>query len=108
MRLKCQCCGIEQEFADGEAAFQAGWDAPPHFNGYVACNLCPAVCVVMGASHAKAHAYWEAHGRPQEFDVATCADDAVFGDPKLVAEAEAAAEVMEQVRKILTETKGNA
>lgn len=33
MKLKCQCCGIEQEFKDGEEAFKEGWDAPPHFTG---------------------------------------------------------------------------
>lgn len=41
MKLKCECCGFEQEFKDGEEAFQAGWDAPPHFSQYVSCNLCP-------------------------------------------------------------------
>ena len=54
MKLKCQCCGFEQEFDSREAAFQAGWDAPPHFTGYVTCNLCPGVCIVMGLSHDKA------------------------------------------------------
>jgi len=48
MKLKCQCCGFEQQFDSQEAAFQAGWDAPPHFTGYVACNLCPGACLVMG------------------------------------------------------------
>ena len=67
MKLKCQCCGIEAEFVDGEVAFLAGWDAPPHFTGYVCCNLCPAVCIVLNASHAKAHAHWKEHGRPESF-----------------------------------------
>lgn len=64
---KCQCCQFEQEFADGEAAFEAGWDAPPHFTGFVCCNLCPAVCVVLGLSHEQAHAYWKEHGRTEQF-----------------------------------------
>ena len=75
MRLKCQCCGFEQEFDSPEAAFQAGWDAPPHFTGYVACNLCPGACLVMGLSHEKAHNHWQKYGRPADFDVATCAPD---------------------------------
>jgi hypothetical protein len=75
---RCQCCGFEQDFADGEAAFRAGWDAPPYFTGYVACDLCPAVCIVLGASHAHAHALWEQEGRPAEFSVAKCGtDDAI-------------------------------
>lgn len=70
MKLKCQCCGFEQEFKDGEEAFRAGWDAPPYFTGYVACNLCPGSWVVFGetAKHAAAHARWEQEGRPAEFE----------------------------------------
>lgn len=75
MILKCQCCGIEQDFVDGEAAFRAGWDAPPHFTGFVCCDLCPAVCIVLGASHAMAHAMWARDGRPTEFSVAKCGTD---------------------------------
>lgn len=75
MKLKCQCCGIEREFADAEEAFKAGWDAPPHFTGHVCCHLCPAVCVVMGLSHSKAHALWEREGRPEKFSVAKCGVD---------------------------------
>jgi hypothetical protein len=71
----CQCCGFEQQFKDGEDAFQNGWDAPPHFTGYVTCNLCPAVCVVLGLSHKLAHAKWQRDGRPSEFTVATCGVD---------------------------------
>lgn len=82
MKLQCMCCGIEEEFADGEAAFQAGWDAPPHFTGYVACNLCPAVCVVMGATHHIAHALWAKEGRPKEWTHEKCADDKSIGDAK--------------------------
>ncbi len=75
MKLTCDCCGISAEFVDGEAAFQAGWDAPPHFTGYVACDLCPAVCIVLGASHATAHALWAKEGRPAEFSIAKCGVD---------------------------------
>ena len=28
MKLKCQCCGFEQEFDSRDIAFQAGWDVP--------------------------------------------------------------------------------
>ncbi len=79
MKLKCQCCGFEQEFDSQEAAFQAGWDAPPHFTGYVTCNLCPGVCIVMGLSHAKAHDHWQKYGRPMDFNLGTCAPDAEWG-----------------------------
>jgi hypothetical protein len=75
MNLKCQCCGFERQFADGEAAFEAGWDAPPHFTGYVACNLCPAVCIVLGLPHRVAHAMWAREGRPAEFSIAKCGCD---------------------------------
>lgn len=73
--LKCQCCGFEQNFDDDEAAFDAGWDAPPHFSQYISCNLCPAICIIMGESHAKAHALWAVEGRPPEFNVAKCGID---------------------------------
>ena len=76
MKLKCQCCGFEQDFDSLETAFQAGWDAPPHFTGYVTCDLCPAVCIVAGLSHEKAHEHWQKYGRPTEFNLGTCAPDA--------------------------------
>ena len=75
MKLRCDCCGIEQNFKDSEAAFQDGWDAPPHFTGFVCCDLCPAVCIVLGMSHKHAHALWEKEGRPKEFSVAKCGTD---------------------------------
>jgi hypothetical protein len=75
MKLKCDCCHIEREFDDLEAAFWAGWDAPPHFTGYICCDLCPAVCIVMGVSHAIAHARWAENGRPSEFSVEECGPD---------------------------------
>lgn len=79
MIFQCQCCGIQQDFVDGGAAFAAGWDAPPHFTGYICCDLCPAVCVVSGMSHQRAHAIWARDGRPAEFSVAKCGVDAECG-----------------------------
>lgn len=69
MTLKCQCCGHEQEFKDGEEAFQAGWDCPPHFTGYVCCDLCPGSFVVLGITHQHEpeHKRWAIEGRPAEF-----------------------------------------
>lgn len=69
MELTCQCCGFKKEFPDGEAAFQAGWDAPPHFTGYVCCDLCPGSFVVLGCTekHTAAHEKWKAEGRPMDF-----------------------------------------
>lgn len=71
MNLKCQCCHFEKTFADGEEAFQAGWDAPPYFTGYVCCDLCPGSFVVMGCTekHNKAHMKWQVDGRPSEFEI---------------------------------------
>lgn len=69
MKLKCECCGFEKEFQDGEEAFQAGWDAPPHFTGYVSCDLCPGAWIVLGQTekHAEAHKKWAQGGRPADF-----------------------------------------
>ena len=66
MKLKCDCCGFEQEFPSNEAAFAAGWDAPPHFSGYVSCDLCPGSFVVLGCTHlhTDAHEKWKVEGRP--------------------------------------------
>lgn len=75
LKLKCQCCGIEQKFATPDAAFEGGWDAPPWFTGYVCCDLCPAACVILGASHAMAHALWAKEGRPTDFTIAKCGTD---------------------------------
>lgn len=80
MLLTCQCCGYEQKFKDGEEAFQEGWDAPPHFTGFICCHLCPAVCVVLGKGHTMAHALWQAEGRPKQWSFAKCAPDDTFGD----------------------------
>jgi hypothetical protein len=83
VRLKCNCCGFEQEFEDNEAAYRAGWDAPPHFTGYVACHICPAVCVIAlsgdpnfkNTTHIHAHDHWKEHGRPEEFNQHCLPDD---------------------------------
>lgn len=76
-QLTCQCCGHSATFADGEAAFSAGWDAPPRFTGYVACDLCPGSFVVLGwtALHAAAHERWTREGRPASFDKSMAAGD---------------------------------
>lgn len=75
IKLKCDCCQHEEEFIDSEEAFQKGWDAPPHFQGYVACNLCPAAAQFMDGGwsrHAPIHEKWEREGRPAEFTQETC------------------------------------
>jgi hypothetical protein len=75
MKLKCDCCGIEREFTDGDEAFAEGWDAPPHLTGYVTCDLCPASTQFMEggwAHHAPIHEQWERDGRPSEFSQDTC------------------------------------
>lgn len=78
MKLQCQCCGVEREFLDGNEAFRAGWDAPPFFTTHICCDLCPAVCVVLGASHRMAHTLWDKEGRPAEFTVGKCGTDEHF------------------------------
>jgi hypothetical protein len=71
----CQCCGVEREFENAEIAFRAGWDTPPRFTTHVTCELCPAVCVVLGAPHEKKHKLWEREGRPATFSVEKCGVD---------------------------------
>ena len=78
MKLRCECCDFEQDFVDGQAAFDAGWDAPPWFTGYVCCDLCPGSFVVIARKevndlgithqHEKAHKIWAIEGRPRQFD----------------------------------------
>lgn len=70
VKLTCQCCGYAREFEDGQAAFDAGWDAPPTFTTHVSCDLCPGSWIVLGCTgmHAAAHARWEREGRPAEFE----------------------------------------
>jgi len=63
MILKCQCCEFEQEFVDAEDAFQAGWDAPPHFT-LVCCDCCPASYLMLGIDHGENHEQWKRDGRP--------------------------------------------
>lgn len=66
MKLKCECCGFEEEFPDGEEAFQAGWDCPPHFIAApITCSLCPAVCAMGLVDHTEAHTRWVKEGRPE-------------------------------------------
>ena len=95
MLLRCQCCQWEEDL-DPEEAFQLGWDAPPHFS-HVCCPICPAVCVVLGKTHKKAHALWEVIGRPADFELATCATDDMFGDEAKLAEAQADVEAIEAI-----------
>lgn len=80
MTLTCQCCGFSREFTDGEHAFREGWDAPPHFTSIICCDLCPAVCIIAGRSHKKAHDRWDRLGRPREFTVAGCGADEHISD----------------------------
>jgi hypothetical protein len=68
MKLTCECCKIEQEFADERAAFDAGWDAPPYFTEYVCCDLCPSVALMGLLDHSAAHERWEREGRPKTFN----------------------------------------
>ncbi len=103
MRLKCQCCDFEQEFKDGEEAFQTGWDAPPHFTGYICCNLCPAVTVVLGAGHKLAHALWAAEGRPKEWSFEKCCTDKDFGDPKAQSQFDGSFDAFKKVMKLQEE-----
>jgi hypothetical protein len=76
MLLTCECCGFSQDFQNGEEAFQAGWDAPPHFTQYVCCNLCPGSFVVLGITvkHEPAHEKWKKERRPKEFDIPSPAE----------------------------------
>ena len=110
MKLKCECCGIENEFVDGEDAFQKGWDAPPHFTQAVTCDLCPAICVILGKSHKMAHDLWAKEGRPEEFTSLKCGDDEVFGDEAHDKFLESVAELQkkdpEAALKMLLEVAG--
>ena len=72
--LTCICCGTTATFTDAEAAFRAGWDAPPHFT-HICCHLCPAVAAVGIVGHTRAHADWTANGRPADFDHRCITDD---------------------------------
>lgn len=56
-------------FDDGEAAFRAGWDAPPYFSQYVACSICSGSFIVLNIRemHDQAHDRWQRDGRPASF-----------------------------------------
>lgn len=75
--FRCQCCGFRKLFANADEAYHEGWDTPPYFTGYVCCNLCPAVCIVMHQKykHDEAHDRWAKNGRPDKFEPATCGPD---------------------------------
>jgi len=72
--LTCECCNISEDFIDLEKAFDKGWDAPPHFTGYICCDLCPAAFIMLGQKwkHIPIHKKWEKEGRPLEFSQETC------------------------------------
>ena len=73
MLYQCMCCGFVKYFDNGEDAFRAGWDAPPHFTGYVCCDLCPGSFVVLGMTHQHEHQHkkWAKEGRPKAFEIPT-------------------------------------
>ena len=89
-----------------EEAFHAGWDAPPLFS-YVACSICPGVCVVMGAGHTKAHALWAQEGRPAEFTLEKCATDDDFDDPGRIEKARTSMEIMDRIFSKFVERRDN-
>lgn len=75
IKFKCICCDVEKEFADGRAAFDAGWDVPPYFTLQPLCDLCPASAVVIHGleaarqRHKASHERWEKkEGRPALFE----------------------------------------
>lgn len=95
MIFKCDCCGHTADMKDGEEAFEKGWDAPPHFTGYVTCNLCPASTQFMEggwARHAPIHEEWAKNGRPEEFSVETCISPEDRPDPVKMAALQEAVE----------------
>jgi hypothetical protein len=105
MTLKCQCCGFEQDFTDSTEAFNSGWDAPPHFTGYVSCNLCPASYVVLRQTgrHAGAHLKWQTDGRPAEFELPDDVDPDEFAKFKQeVQQLMPAGMTVEQLKAIVT------
>lgn len=46
MKLKCQQCGKEQEFADHKEAYKDGWDFPP-MCAVTTCGNCPSAPLVV-------------------------------------------------------------
>ena len=69
IHLVCDCCGIAKGFRDAHEAFREGWDGPPNFSGYIACDLCPSAFIVLGQTerHEAAHQRWIVGGRPSAF-----------------------------------------
>lgn len=49
IRLRCDACNKEATFESAQAGFNAGWDFPPYFTGYVCCDTCPAFEALMKA-----------------------------------------------------------
>lgn len=99
VRLKCQCCGFEQLFENGQRAFQAGWDAPPIFTQHVCCPLCPASAIVLKKGHKIAHAIWKREGRPRDFSIEKCGTDDIMGEPEKIAKAKAGMKAIEEALK---------
>jgi hypothetical protein len=46
LKLKCEACGTEKEFADHKEAFTAGWDFPP-MAPVTTCDKCPSAPLVV-------------------------------------------------------------
>jgi len=46
MKLKCQQCGTEKEFANHKDAFKEGWDFPP-LCPVITCGECPSAPLVV-------------------------------------------------------------
>jgi hypothetical protein len=77
VKLTCYCCGFEKEFSDGDEAFRAGWDGPPHFTQVECCDLCPTVFAIYGIpeQHLRAHEKWKLEGRPGNFEASYAQGD---------------------------------
>jgi len=71
VRLTCACCGFTKVFSNDREAFDLGWDGPPYFTGYVACDLCPGSFIVLGKTHLHDadHKRWAQSGRPDRFQI---------------------------------------
>ena len=48
--VTCEGCGAVGQFDTPEAAFQAGWDAPPHFTVITCCPNCSAAEILIARS----------------------------------------------------------
>lgn len=49
-RITCEGCGIVGEFDTPDAAFEAGWDAPPQFTVVTCCPNCSAAEILIARS----------------------------------------------------------